>query len=139
MTILAPKRWLPAYQWLAGMCDALTGALLLVAPVWTLKLMGVHQPPQPVEFVSFVGAFVFSVGLAYLYAARIPLTPNGAHRWQTVWVLTALSRSMVAAFLLWHILAGKMEPAWLVVAASDAALAILQWIGLGRGWLDFKD
>jgi hypothetical protein len=92
-----------------------------------------------VEVVSFVGAFVLSVGLAYLCAARWPMNSRFAPRWQTVWLLTALSRSLVAIFLTWQIIAGKMETAWLTVALTDGALATVQWIGLKRGWLNFKD
>lgn len=136
-TALLP--WLPAYQWLAGLCDASTGVLLVFAPAWTLKLMGVRQMPQPVEFVSFVGAFVLGVGLAYFYAARLPLKSNNAARWQAVWFLTALSRTLVASFLFWKILAGQMERAWAAVALTDGVLAALQWTGLSLGWLDFKD
>lgn len=139
MKLISPARWLPAYQWLAGLCDTATGALLLVAPAWTLKLMGVHEAPQPIQFVSFIGAFVLSVGLAYLYAARLPLVSANAARWQTVWLVTALSRSLVAGFLSSQIVAGKMEVAWLAVAVTDGTLAIWQWTGLRRGWLDFKD
>ena len=131
--------WLPAYQWLAGLCDTATGALLLVAPARTLKIMGVHEVPQPIQFVSFIGAFVLAVGLTYLYAARLPLVSANTARWQTVWILTALSRSLVAIFLTSQIVTGKMERAWLAVAATDGALAILQWTGLRCGWLNFKD
>lgn len=131
--------WLPAYQWLAGLCDASTGVLLVFAPAWTLQLMGIHQTPRPVEFVSFVGAFVLSVGVAYFYAARLPLKADNAARWQVVWFLTALSRTLVAGFLFWKILAGQMERAWAAVALTDGVLAALQWAGLNLGWLDFKE
>jgi hypothetical protein len=139
MKFSAPIRWLPAYQWLAGLCDTSTGVMLVFAPAWTLRVMGLHQLPSPIEFVSFVGAFVLSVGLAYFYAARWPMNSRFAPRWQTVWFLTALSRSFVAMFLTWQIIAGKMEIAWLTVAFTDGALATVQWIGLKLGWLNFKD
>jgi hypothetical protein len=139
MKSVAPSRWLPIFQWLAGSCDTATGVLLVVAPAWTLKLMGVQWLPQPIEFASFVGVFVLGVGLAYLSLARLPLNAKTAPRWQTGWALTALIRSLVAGFLTWQILAGRMENAWLAVAATDGALAIFQWTGLKCGWLDFKD
>ena len=138
MKTFSPSRWLPAYQWLAGAGDTATGGLLVLAPAWTLKLMGVQQLPQPVDFASFIGVFVLGVGMAYWYAARLPFDSKSAPRWQTVWSLTALTRSLVAGFLTWQILAGRMEKAWLAVAATDGALAIFQGIGLKRGWLDFK-
>ncbi len=139
MKSFSPSRWLPLFQWLAGSCDTATGVLLVIAPVWTLKLMGVQVLPQPLAFASFVGVFVLGVGLAYLSIAQLPLNAGTALRWQTVWSLTALIRSLVAGFLLWQILVGRMEKAWLAVAATDGALAIFQWIGLKSGWLEFTD
>lgn len=135
----APFRWLPAYQWLAGLCDTTTGVLLVFVPAWTLRLMGAQVLPQPVAFASFVGAFVLSVGLAYFYAARLPLTSANAARWRTVWFLTALTRTLVAVFLASQIVIGRMEHAWLTVALTDGALAAFQWTGLSRGWLNFKE
>jgi hypothetical protein len=139
MKFNSPSRWLPTYQWLAGSGDAATGFLLMVTPGWTLKLMGIQQLPQPIAFAGFVGVFVLGVGLAYFYAARLPLNARNAPRWQTVWWLTALIRSLVAVFIAWQILAGRMEKAWLTVAVTDGLLAVFQWTGLIRGWLDFKN
>jgi hypothetical protein len=139
MSRIPASRWLLVYQSLAGMCDVTTGALLLFAPGWTLTRMGVQRLPQPVDFASFIGAFVLSVGVAYLYAARLPMNAVNAPRWQTVWWLTALSRTSVAGFLAWKILTGHLEPAWLTVALTDGFLAGFQWIGLRAGWLCFKD
>ena len=131
--------WLLVYQWLAGTCDVTTGVLLVFAPSWTLSLMGVRHGSQPVEFTSFIGVFVLSVGVSYLYAARLPMIASNTPRWQTVWWLTALSRTLVAGFLLWKISAGGLETAWLTVALTDGALAIFQWIGLRKGCLCFKN
>jgi hypothetical protein len=133
-----PFRWLPLYQWLAGSCDTATGLLLMFAPGWTLALMGVRHAPQPVEFAAYIGAFVLSVGIAYFYAAWLPMDAANAPRWQTVWLLTALSRTLVAGFLTWHMIAGRMEMAWISVALTDGALALFQWVGLSKGWLRFK-
>ncbi len=134
-----PTRWLPAYQWLAGLCDVTTGVLLVFAPAWTLKLMGVKGGPQPVDFAAFIGVFVLSVGLAYWYAARLPMNTANAPRWQAVWWLTALSRTLVAGFLFWKIFGGKIEMAWLTVALTDGFLATFQWVGLHKRWLAFKN
>lgn len=139
MTQRDASRWLLAYQHLAGLSDTSTGLLLVFAPAWTLTLMGVQILPRPVDFASFVGVFVLGVGLSYLYVARLPLTPVNAPRWQIAWALTALIRTLVAAFLVAEILAGLMEPAWFTVAIVDGALAAIQWIGLGKRWLQFED
>jgi hypothetical protein len=134
----APK-WILAYQYLAGLSDTSTGLLLVFAPAWTLTLMGIRRLPQPIEFASFVGVFVLGVGMSYLYIARLPLTEVNSPRWQTAWALTALIRTLVALFLLAQILAGRMESAWLTVAITDGVLALTQWIGLAKGWLNFED
>jgi hypothetical protein len=131
------KFLLLAYQIPAGLCDATTGLLLIFAPAWTLALMGVKHSSFPPAAGSFVGTFVLSVGLSYLYAAKLPMNAANAPRWQTVWILTALIRSLVAAFLFWQIARHQMETAWRTVALTDGALAAVQWVGLGNGWLKF--
>ncbi len=121
------------YQWLAGLGDAGAGALLLIAPVWTLHVMGIAVLPQPVVFASFVGVFVLGVGLSY--PAMPLLWPRERTRWIGQWFATALIRSFVAVFLLAEVAAGRMEGAWLGVALTDGALAAVQWTGLRLGWL----
>ena len=127
---------LTIYQYAAGLCDMSTGLLLVFAPAWTLHLMGISVPPQPIEFTSFIGVFVFSVGLTYFWVALIwPLSAASIPTWQTQWLITALIRILVALFLLSEIASGRMEPRWIVVALSDGVLALIQWYGLCRGWL----
>ena len=138
MTPIRRSLWLLVYQWLAGLCDVTTGGLLVFAPGWTLSLMKVRRASQPLEFTAFIGVFVLSVGVAYLYAARLPMNTANAPRWQTVWWLTAISRTLVAGFLMWKIFAGRMETAWFTVALTDGVLAIFQWVGLRQGWLSFQ-
>ena len=58
-----------AYQSIIGVSDTLTGALLMVAPAITLSLMHLHAPSETWVFLSFIGAFVLSVGLSCLYGA----------------------------------------------------------------------
>ena len=128
--------WLQLYQVGAGLSDTLTGAMLLVAPLWTLRLMHLTILPTP-AFASFIGAFVLGVGLTYLRVAfRSARGLASAPEWASQWRGTALIRGCVAAFLFWQIGAAHMEPAWLSVAVSDAALALVQGIGLHRGWLE---
>lgn len=131
------KFFLLAYQFFAGSCDTATGILLIFAPKWTLALMGVSHSSFSSAATSFVGTFVLSVGLGYLYATRLPMNPANAPRWQTIWILTALTRSLVSGFLFWQIAIKQMEYAWLTVAFTDGALAVIQWIGLEKGWLRF--
>ena len=128
------RNLLDLYQLAAGLSDTLTGLLLLAAPAWTLHLMHVTQSATPAVFNSFVGAFVLGVGLTYLVilVRKRQVTPA---EWESQWRCTAIIRSCIALFLFAEIATTHMQPAWSLVALSDAALALIQWIGLHRGWL----
>lgn len=131
------RRWLVLYQCIAGLCDTCTGLLLVAAPVWTLGMMSLHVIPQPVAFVRYIGVFVLSVGLTYLWALlRWPLTAHAHIGWSTQWKITALTRTLVALFILWQVAVAAIETGWIAVAFTDGAFAICQWIGLRKGWLD---
>jgi hypothetical protein len=131
------RLWLLPYQWVAGLCDTSTGLLLIAAPAWTLRIMGLSVIPQPVAFVRYIGVFVLSVGLTYLWAAaQWPLSPRDNIAWSTQWKITALIRTLVAVFILWQVATAAIESRWITVAFSDGAFAIIQWIGLRKGWLD---
>jgi len=124
-----------AYQLVTGISDAATGILLCVAPAFTLRLMGVHAPADSLPYIGYIGAFVISVGLACLYGARILRLPYSAERIETVWLLTALSRAAVALYLLPEISIGNFSHGWLSVVLFDGTCALVQIIGLRRGWL----
>jgi hypothetical protein len=134
----APNRgWLILYQYIAGLCDTGTGLLLIVAPASTLRLMGLTIIPEPVVFVRYIGVFVLSVGLTYLWAAMYwPLTTHAHIGWVTQWKITALVRTLVAVFVVWQIVSAALERRWISVALSDGAFATIQWIGLRKGWLE---
>jgi hypothetical protein len=53
-----------------------------------------------------------------------------------VWLLTAITRGLVAVFVTARLLSGSFETGWIVVALSDGTLALIQAIGLSRGWLN---
>jgi hypothetical protein len=130
------RSWLFAYQYIAGLCDSTTGLLLVAAPAWTLHMMGLAIIPQPVAFVRYIGVFVFAVGLSYLWAAvRWPLTVHAHIGWSAQWKITAMIRTLVAIFVLWQVITAGIETKWITVAFSDGAFAIIQWIGLKKGWL----
>jgi len=129
------RRWLLLYQAAAGLCDTITGALLVLAPARTFRLMGLTIVPQPIGFVRFVGMFVLCVGLSYLWAAAAwPIA-----EWRGQWRVTALIRSGVAFLLLWQVASGAMEHGWVAVILTDGILAAVQWIGLWRGSLQFAE
>lgn len=124
-------QWLILYQLAAGLCDACTGALLVAAPAWTFRLMGLAVLPHPAAFARFIGVFVLCVGLSYLWPALAWPLPE----WRAQWWTTALIRSGVALLLASQIATGAMEPGWLAVVCTDAVLAAVQWTGLARRWL----
>ena len=129
------RTWLLLYQLGAGLCDTSTGAMLIAAPAWTFRLMGLHIVPHPVSFVRFVGVFVLGVGLSYLQPVlRLPM-----REWRGQWSTTAIIRSGVALLVAWQVASGGLERGWLTVAATDAILASVQWAGLSRNWLNFAD
>ena len=74
------RRILIGYQLITGASDTATGALLIFAPALTLRLMHLQAGGDALPFLSYVGVFVLSVGIACLYGAgwqraRLPL-PN---------------------------------------------------------------
>lgn len=129
------RRILIAYQLLTGFSDSSTGAMLQVAPAFTLRIMGLRAPADALEYIGFIGAFVFSVGLSCLYGAVLARIGGKRPQLEMVWLLTAFGRASVAVFVTVEVLAGKFETGWLTVALVDAACVLIQAIGLHKGWL----
>lgn len=124
-----------AYQVLIGCSDAGTGILLCLAPLLTLRLMGLHPPPDAAPYIAYIGAFVLSVGAACLYGALLIVRHDSHERLETVWLITAFCRSSVAIYIVKSISVGQMEPSWISVALFDGACALIQAIGLRKRWL----
>jgi hypothetical protein len=124
-----------AYQLIAGVSDASTGALLIAAPVFTVRMMGLSVPRDATPFLSFIGAFVLAVGLSYLYGALLIHRNGGIPRLEAVWLLTAIIRSSVAIFILAAVLSGTLPAGWLTIAVFDGICVLIQARGLRRGWL----
>jgi hypothetical protein len=127
--------YLLAYQLIAGLSDASTGALLIAAPVFTIRLMGISVPYDAAPFLSFIGAFVLAVGISYLYGALLIHRRGGIPRLEAVWLLTAIIRSSVAIFILAAVLTGTLAFGWITIALFDGACVLIQARGLRRGWL----
>jgi hypothetical protein len=124
-----------AYQLVTGVSDTSTGVLLIAAPVFTIRMMGLSIPYDAAPFVSFIGAFVLAVGLSCLYGALIVHRNGSIPRLEAVWLLTAIIRSSVAIFVLAAVLGGTLAPGWLGIAIFDGTCALIQARGLRRGWL----
>jgi hypothetical protein len=127
--------FLLGYQLAAGISEAFTGAMLIIAPVFTIRLMGLTASPEAVSFLSLIGAFVLAIGLAYLYGAILVRRTRGAARLEAVWLLTAMIRSSVAIFILDEVLKGNLPAGWIVIATFDGICVVIQAHGLRRGWL----
>lgn len=123
------------YQWLTGAVDVGTGVLLYLAPALTLRLMGVHAPTDATPYVSYIGAFVLSVGLSCLYGALLLKQQATPERMETVWLLTAFARSAVAIYVIKGVLAGQLEAPWITVAVFDGLCVLVQAVGLRKKWL----
>jgi hypothetical protein len=123
------------YQLLIGLSDTSTGVLLIVAPELTLRLMLIEAPADALVYLSFIGAFVLSVGIACLYGGLLAYKGCYEKRLEAVWLLTALTRACVAIFVLGQVMAGTLGMRWLTVAVVDGACVLIQAIGLRRGWL----
>ncbi|MFZ1085129.1 MAG: hypothetical protein WAN35_09215 [Terracidiphilus sp.] len=129
------RRILISYQLLIGFSDTMTGALLMIAPEFTLVLMRLHAPADALPYLSFIGAFVFSVGLSCLYCGYLMIRRASPCRLEIVWLLTAFTRASVAFFIAAQILAHTLELGWITVAVTDGACVVIQTIGLRKGWL----
>lgn len=124
-----------AYQLVAGVSDASTGVLLIAAPLFTIRMMGMSVPRDAAPFLSFIGAFVLAVGLSYLYGALLIHRTGGVPRLEAVWLLTAIIRSSVAIFVLAAVVGGTLSAGWLTIAVFDGICVLIQARGLRRGWL----
>jgi hypothetical protein len=123
------------YQLLTGISDSSTGALLMIAPAFALRLMHLSTPPDALIYISFIGAFVLSVGLACLYGALIAHRNGSRTKLEIVWLLTAFTRAGVAIFVIEQVLVNALEAGWAMIAIFDGVCVFIQAIGLRKGWL----
>lgn len=121
----------------AGLLDTTTGALLVTVPETTLRLFGAAMPGGGGDILMrFVGAFVLGVGLSYLWGLATARFDRRSQRLHGVWGATAAIRACIAAFTLTAVATKQLEPAWLVVSASDATLAAIQLWALKARWFE---
>lgn len=129
------QRILFTYQILTGLSDTSTGLLLVFAPEFTLRLMELRAASAALPFLSYTGVFVLSVGIACFYGALLARRPIASEKLEVVWLLTGITRALVALFVLVSIFNKALETGWITVAITDGALAFLQLYGLTKGWL----
>lgn len=108
-----------------GLMDLCTGLVLIFAPGLVFSVFGMSVDEAAMDFVNWVGAFVFAVGLSYAWALSHESLP-------VVWKITGLVRSVIAVFLIGKVLAGSMSANWLGVAICDGFVALVQFVALSR-------
>lgn len=126
-----------AYQVLTGLTDTSTGFLLIAAPALALRLMKLTAPADTLPFLSYLGVFVLSVGIACFYGGWLVLRDASPDRLEVVWLLTAITRGLIAIFVVVEVASRALEAGWSSVAVTDGAFALLQFFGLARGWLRY--
>ena len=131
---MVKRSLLIAYQIATGLSDAGTGLFVVAQPEWTLRQMGLHVPADTLPFISYIGVFVLGVGVACLYGAWLAGSAIRRDRLEVVWLLTAVTRGLVAIFLSVKIASGILAPGWSTVAVTDGAIGLVQAVGLARGW-----
>lgn len=123
------RKFLITWSLAVGAMDAGTGILLVFAPGFVTGLLGIAEPASDASvFLSWMGVFITGVGLSYALAL------GGRSEGIAVWKITSLIRLMVAAFVSWKAATGELEPRWLLVAASDGVVAMVQICILKLGW-----
>ncbi len=128
--------WLRIYQVAAGLCDSATGVALVLMPAMTLHLMGIDAANSNLVWLSYIGAFVLAVGLSYFFPLMERGQTVGALAvWRMQWRISAMARTLIAAFIVWKFSTGELPWQWLEVAATDGCFALMQWTGLWRRWL----
>ncbi len=125
---------------LAGAADLMTGICLVLAPGFTLRLMGVEVDPAALVFIRYIGAFVLGVGGSYLAGIVPAIRASDWSPLRTVWLVTAWIRLVICLFTGCSILTGSLGPAWISVPLTDGFLALLQggWLLIGP-WPDRED
>jgi len=125
------RKFLVIWSVAVGSMDAVTGLMLAAAPALVLQGMRVALPSaDALVFVRWIGVFVAGVGLSYAMAL------GERHRGKAVWLVTSMLRTLVAVFVLTQIDVGALAPTWLVVALTDAVVAVGQMFMLRAGWWD---
>lgn len=123
------KSYLQIGSLCVGAMDAMTGLLLVLCPALVLRLLGVGGfPADSLVYMSWIGAFVLSVGLGYGFVLR------GTEAAKAVWCVTALARAIVCVFIVAQVAMGKLVAPWLLVAATDGIVACVQVLGLKAKW-----
>jgi len=124
-----------AFTAFAGGLDTIAGLGFVFLPEATLAAMGA-DPEMEADafFLSFVGVFVVSVGLGYLWALQRWLKRGDTAFLRAVWRLTILFRLASGTYCAVSLLNGDLDAGWLGVPLADFVFASLQIWLLRAGW-----
>jgi hypothetical protein len=114
------------FSMLAGACDGATGILLLAAPLFTLKLMGISTLPAEPIYMQWIGAFVFSVGCSYFIPFLSRDVEARRRRATGIFEFTSFIRLVIATFTGISIFRGTLDASWIAVTFTDLFLAAAQ-------------
>ena len=117
----------------AGLCDTLTGLMLVAAPLFTLRLMMIPGAVAEPVLIRFIGAFVFGIGFAYLRPFFDADPARRELRFAGMLDVTAGARLAVGTFVTVAVLTHGLHPMWTTVAVTDLGLAAVQIVLLKRG------
>lgn len=119
------RNWEIGWSAAVGLMDLCTGLMLIFVPGLVFPIFGMRLDEAATDFVNWIGAFVFAVGLSYAFALSRESLP-------VVWRITGLVRCVIAVFLICKIAAGSMPINWLGVALCDGFVAFVQFAVLWR-------
>lgn len=106
-----------------GLCDALTGVLLIIDPKSLLSLIWIGDPGAAAVYLRYIGVFVLGTGLTYFLPL---LAKNYNEVTRYVWLQTSVIRLLVASFVILQVCLNALVPAWLIVASTDASIGLFQ-------------
>lgn len=126
MNSMTRPRFARRFALLAGALDLGTGLLLLAVPALTLRAMGAAPPPAGAWlYVRLIGVFVAAVGGSYLFGA----TWQHATALPATLQITLLFRLGAGMFTGTAVALSRLDPAWLIVTATDLSCAAVQvWL-----------
>ena len=118
-----------------GAGDGVTGLLLIAVPSWTLGLMRIPTLPDETVYLRWIGVFVGSIGLFYVYPFLSGNRVDRRVRLRIVLEVSTMARIAVAVFVAAGIAAGALGWQWASVSVTDFGVASIQIALLRRGVL----
>jgi len=120
----------------AGLMDASSGLLLMLAPKLALELMRITPPDvHALVYIRFIGGFVFSVGSLYLIGLWRVYIANERVSLAILLGATAWVRLVICVLTASAIATGALSLAWGTVTLTDGCLAVLQFYFVAKKWI----